>query len=229
MRISLILVVTFVLFVESVHCTQGKDSNPKLVTDWKQDPVCKAVYDGVLNGLYRDRVSDEIVTNIIGKKTQKKDRKTLRKRMQRSFVLDCPLCEPTFAAFLAYQTRKSDRSSGSIRGGASKLPPGLNAKLQKKILSDNTETRLRGLAPVVQQWVLVKLESNSKLKPAEIREWKKRVEQRSNQGKSKLVSLMQNTKDYKEWSPYWGCAACNGSRDAVLNWKTKQEPLVTRP
>ena len=222
MRISFILVVVFALLVESVDCSQGKKNDPKLVTDWKKDPVCKAVYAGVLKGLYRDQVSDEIVTNIIGKKTKTKDRKALRKRMKRSFVLDCPLREPTFEAFLAYQTRKSDRIPGLTRGGALKLTPGLDAKLQKELLSDDTKTRLKGLAPVVQQWVLVKLESNSELKPAEIQEWKKRVEQRSSQGKSKLVSLMQNTKDYKEWSPYWGCAACNGSREAALNWKTKQ-------
>ena len=79
MRISFILVVVFALLVESVDCSQGKKNDPKLGTDWKEDPVCKAVYDGVLKGLYRDQVSDEIVTNIIGKKTKTKDRKALRK------------------------------------------------------------------------------------------------------------------------------------------------------
>lgn len=222
MRISHAIVVAFALFVESVHCSQDKNTDTRLVTDWKKDPVCKAVYAGVLEGLYRNRVSDDIVTNIVGKKTPKHDRKTLRERMKRSFVLDCPLCEPTFAAFLAYQTRKSDRIPGSTRAGASKVAPGLSAKLQKQLLSDATKTRLEGLAPVVQQWVLVKLKSNTVLKPAEIQEWKKRVQQRSSQGKTKLLALMKNTKGYKEWSPYWGCAACNGSQDAALNWKTKQ-------
>ncbi|MEE3367867.1 MAG: hypothetical protein VX346_00845 [Planctomycetota bacterium] len=221
MRISLVIIATFVLLVESVHCSHDKNANSKLVKEWEKDPVCKAVYDAVLQGLYRDRVSDEIVTNIVGKQAAKNDRKTLRERMKRSFVLDCPLCEPTFAAFLAYQSRKSDRIPKSTRG-VSKRAPGLTATLQKKLLSNDTETRLRGLAPVVQQWVLVKLKSKTVITPVEILKWKKRVEQKSNQGKSKLLSLMKNTKDYRQWSPYWGCAACNGSRDATLNWKTRQ-------
>ena len=220
MKITIVIIATFVVLVESVYGSHGKDDDAKLVKDWKKDPVCKAVYDAVLQGLYRDRVSDEIVTNIVGKQAPQNDRKTLRQRMKRSFVLDCPLCEPTFAAFLAYQSRKSDRIPKSTRG-VSKRAPGLTATLQKKLLSNDTETRLRGLAPLVQQWVLAKLESNTVVKPMEILEWKKRVEQKANQGKSKLLSLMKNTKDYRQWSPYWGCAACNGSRDATLNWKTR--------
>jgi hypothetical protein len=220
MKITIVIIATFVVLVESVYGSHGKDDDAKLVKDWKKDPVCKAVYDAVLQGLYRNRVSDKIVTNIVGNQAPKNDRKTLRQRMKRSFVLDCPLCEPTFAAFLAYQSRKSDRIPNST-SGISKRAPGLTATLQKKLLSNDTETRLRGLAPLVQQWVLAKLESNTVVKPMEILEWKKRVEQKSNQGKSKLLALMKNTKDYRQWSPYWGCAACNGSRDATRNWKIR--------
>ena len=220
MKITIVIIATFVVLVESVYGSHGKDDDSKLVTDWKKDPVCKAVYDAVLQGLYRNRVSDKIVTNIVGNQAPKNDRKTLRQRMKRSFVLDCPLCEPTFAAFLAYQSRKSNRIPKSTRG-VSKRAPGLTATLQKKLLSNDTETRLRGLAPLVQQWVLAKLESNTVVKPVEILEWKKRVEQKSNQGRSKLLSLMKNTKDYRQWSPYWGCAACNGSRDATRTWKIR--------
>ena len=176
MKITIVIIATFVVLVESVYGSHGKDDDAKLVKDWKKDPVCRAVYDAVLQGLYRDRVSDEIVTNIVGKQAPQNDRKTLRQRMKRSFVLDCPLCEPTFAAFLAYQSRKSDRIPNST-SGISKRAPGLTATLQRKLLSDDTETRLRGLAPLVQQWVLVKLKSNTVVKSAEILEWKKRVEQ----------------------------------------------------
>ena len=77
MRITLVIIATFVVLVESVYGSHGKDDDAKLVKDWKKDPVCKAVYDAVLQGLYRDRVSDEIVTNIVGKQAPKNDRKTL--------------------------------------------------------------------------------------------------------------------------------------------------------
>jgi hypothetical protein len=72
-------------------------------SDWRTDRVCEAIYEAVLEGLHRDKVSDEIVANVIGKKSKKKDSKTIQERMKRSFVLDCPLCDPTFEAFLTYQ------------------------------------------------------------------------------------------------------------------------------
>ena len=78
MRITLVIIATFVVLVESVYGSHGKDDDSKLVTNWKNDPVCKAVYDAVLQGLYRDRVSDKIVTNIVGKQAPKNDRKTPR-------------------------------------------------------------------------------------------------------------------------------------------------------
>ena len=78
MRIPLVRIATCVVLVESVYCSHGKNVDSKLVTEWKKDPVCKAVYDAVLQGLYRDRVRDEIVTNIVGKQAPKNDRKTPR-------------------------------------------------------------------------------------------------------------------------------------------------------
>ncbi|MBN81623.1 MAG: hypothetical protein CMJ70_15940 [Planctomycetaceae bacterium] len=78
MRIPLVRIATFVVLVEAVYCSHGKEADSKLVTEWKKDPVCKAVYDAVLQGLYRDRVRDEIVTNIVGKQAPKNDRKTPR-------------------------------------------------------------------------------------------------------------------------------------------------------
>ena len=40
-------------------------------------------------------------------------------------------------------------------------------------------------------------------------------------GKGKLISLIQDGNDYKQWSAYWGCAACNGSTLAAEAWKIK--------
>ena len=38
-------------------------------SDWRTDRVCEAIYEAVLEGLHRDKVSDEIVANVIGKKS----------------------------------------------------------------------------------------------------------------------------------------------------------------
>ena len=220
MRILLALVVAFGLLVATVDYGQEKKVEPESVADWRKDPVCRAVYAGVLEGLYRDAVSDKIVANIIGKKTSRKDKKTMRERMKRSFVLDCPLCEPTFEAFLTYQNRKAE-SLGGGRELAQKTLPGLGAQWKKALLSDATRQRLEGLSVLVERWVRVKLDSSSEIKPAEIQAWKNRVHQRSTKGKGKLISLIQDGNDYKQWSAYWGCAACNGSTLAAEAWKIK--------
>src|SRR5688572_32689605 len=70
-----------------------------VVKDWKADPACRLVFHAVLQGLYEDGVDDEVVNNIVPA-----DKKGSEK-MRRSFVLGCPLCQPAFEAFAAYQAR----------------------------------------------------------------------------------------------------------------------------
>lgn len=224
MRISLFFFLAFVVFIGSVHFAQDKNIASPAGTDWKKDPVCQAVFQAVLEGLQRDHVSGNIVANIIGKKSTRNDRKSLRERMKRSFVLDCPLCEPTFEAFLAYQNGKlpkQNKKPGKSLSTPSQIKSGLTTPEKLLLLSDDTKTRLRGLAPVVQKWVSAKLDTHTELSKQEIADWTKRVHTRSQQGKTKLLQLITKTGNYKEWSPYWGCAACNGSRDAASNWQTQ--------
>ena len=52
---------------------------------WKANSVCQAVYEAVLEGLYRDNVSDAIVSNIIGEKSQDRSPEMMQARMKRSF------------------------------------------------------------------------------------------------------------------------------------------------
>ena len=226
MRISILVVMAFALVSQSAFFNQDEEQRSDSPTEWKKDPVCQAVYDGVLEGLYRDGVSQIIVANIIGTKTLKNNKKTLRDRMKRSFVLECPLCEPTFAAFLAYQNGRRHKTDADSLGtsnspsSSNQITAGLSSEDTKQLLSQDTKTRLQGLAPVIQKWVSTKLNSHEQLKPVEIQAWKQRVRSRSDQGKTQLSQLMSKTDNYKEWSPYWGCAACNGSRQAAEEWKS---------
>ena len=71
MRISILVVMAFALVSQSAFFNQDEEQRSDSPTEWKKDPVCQAVYDGVLEGLYRDGVSQTIVANIIGTKTLK--------------------------------------------------------------------------------------------------------------------------------------------------------------
>src|SRR3954465_7841787 len=78
---------------------QVKPPATPVVKDWKADPACRLVFFAVLQGLYEDGVSDEVVNSIVPA-----DKKG-REKMRHSFVLDCPLCQPTYEAFCVYQSR----------------------------------------------------------------------------------------------------------------------------
>lgn len=177
--------------------------------DWKEDEVCRLVFFAVLKGLYEDGVADDIVDNVIGPKSDLEDAGLTRKRMRISFVMDCPLCQPTFEAWLTYQNRPkfSDGSNASTFG------KGLDADLRSQLMSKESQTRLQGLKVPVQRWILAGLKSRN-MSNAQFEAWSKKTSQRFTQGKNKLIGLMQNDEHYAGWSPYWGCAACNAARDA---------------
>ncbi len=181
--------------------------------DWKQDPVCQMVFFAVLEGLYSDGVNDDVVENIIGPKCDLEDAELMQERIRRSFVLKCPLCQATFEAFVAYQNRPRF-SDGT---GASHFGEGLGEDLREGLLSQNSQNRLHMLKVPVQKWISKKLKS-SQFSEEQIAEWAQRIEKRGGEGKSQLMTLMESDESYKEWSPYWGCAACNGSTEAARDW-----------
>lgn len=184
-----------------------KPATPKpAIKDWKADPACRLVFHAVLQGLYEDGVSDEVVNNIVPP-----DKKG-REKMRRSFVLDCPLCQPAFEAFCAYQARPkfSDGSKASTFGKG--LPP----EVVKGLMSDTVSTRLITLRKPIRTWVERRLIS-MKLGKEERAKWWKDISTRANEGTSKLRARIATDPWYKNWSGYWGCAACLGSCDACRN------------
>jgi hypothetical protein len=178
--------------------------SPAKVTDWKADPACRLVFHAVLEGLYEDGVTDDVVNNIVPP-----DKKG-REKMRRSFVLDCPLCQPAFEAFCVYQNRPkfSDGSQKSTFG------KGLPEAVKKGLLSETVSTRLMTLRGPIHRWVEARLRS-MKLTAEERQKWWEDIRDRSNQGTATLTAHQKADPWYKTWSGYWGCAACLGSQDAA--------------
>src|SRR5262249_38066228 len=102
MRILLIAVLALTLAAVTTADQPSRtrtDSKPAVVKNWKADPACRLVFFAVLQGLYEDGVSDEVVNSIVPP-----DKKG-REKMRHSFVLQCPLCQPAYEAFCVYQSR----------------------------------------------------------------------------------------------------------------------------
>lgn len=193
-----------------VPTTEGEPAKPKAgpakVVDWKADPACRLVFHAVLEGLYEDGVTDDVVNNIVPAD------KTGREKMRRSFVLGCPLCQPVFEAFCVYQNRPKFSDGGKD----STFGKGLPEAVKKGLLSDTLSIRLTTLRGPIHGWVEARLRS-MKLTDQERQEWWKAIEARSGQGAATLAAHRAADPWYKDWSGYWGCAACKGSEDATLS------------
>ncbi len=172
--------------------------------DWKADPACRLVFFAVLEGLYEDGVDEAVVNNIVPPD------KTGKEKMRRSFVLDCPLCQPAFEAFCVYQGRPkfSDGSKASAFG------KGLPAEVRKCLLAESTSARLITLRKPIKEWVERRLRS-MKLDEKQREKWWKDIAARVGEGTTTLRTHIKSDPWYKDWSGYWGCAACLGSRDAT--------------
>jgi hypothetical protein len=168
--------------------------------DWKDDPVCQMVFFAVLEGLYTDGVPAEVVDSIVPPK------KEGDASVKNSFVIECPLCHPTYEAFRLYQGRKpfaSDLKRDSFGKG-------LDPELVDDLKSKSAMTRLKALHELVRAWVERRL-TMMRLTAEEKKEWTRKIGERSRQGKGELSKRLGSDPDYKGWSMYWGCAACNGS------------------
>jgi len=132
-----------------------------------------------------------------------------REKMRHSFVLDCPLCLPTYEAFCVYQGRPRFLDEGK----AASLGKGLSEETVKGLMSKTVSTRLITLRGPIKRWVEARLVS-MKLDGAERQKWWDDITARAGQGKVTLNGLMGTNPWYKDWSGYWGCAACLGSQDA---------------
>lgn len=189
------------------------EKKPAAVTDWKSDPACKLVFFAVLQGLYEDGVGDDVVNSIVPA-----DKKGAEK-MRHSFVLDCPLCLPAYEAFCAYQARP--RFFGEDKPAA--LGKGLPEEVVTGLLSKNLAGRLITLRGPIKKWVEARLVS-MKLSESERQKWWLEIAARSGQGKTTLNALKAKDEWYKNWSGYWGCAACLGSEDACRELQRSPAP-----
>jgi hypothetical protein len=80
--------------VSSAFCEEPAAENLKSLSSWPKNDVGPFVFHAVLEGLYTDGVSNEVVDKI------------LKPDLLANFVHQCPLCHPAYQAFLLYRDRQ---------------------------------------------------------------------------------------------------------------------------
>ena len=205
---SVIIVLCFLFSAsQPIAAVQPEE---KAVTDWKKDPPCQMVFFAVIEGLYADGVPDDVVDSIVPRKKNGGDNP-----LKTSFVMQCPLSQSVYEAFSLYQQRSGFGGEEKMRNTFGK---GLDADFAANLKSSDLRTRLLALRALVRLWVERRL-TMMRLTKAEKYEWGGKLQVRGEQGRRILYKLRQTDPHYKNWNPYWACAACDGAAHAHLGLK----------
>ncbi len=199
---------------ESENAARNEEG-PVKVLGWKDDPVCQMVFFAVLEGLYIDGVPSDVVNSLVPPSKKGDDN-----AVKANFVAQCPLCHPVYEALSLYQRRGAFQDSAGKRNT---FGQGLDRELQQRLTSESRKERLTALRVLVRRCVERRM-TMMRLSEKERNEWITKLTARSQQGRKLLLGLIQNDPKYgKDWSVYWGCAACNGTTDACQTLRSRVE------
>ncbi len=122
------------------------EAKPQETADWHKNEECRKVFFTVLEGLYRDGISREVVDLVIGR-VESND-------LERAFIFRCKLCHACYEAFAVYQRRPAFRGSGGIDTiGKREIPEEIVETLRT---GDRREFD-NAFAVIVQPWIRAKL------------------------------------------------------------------------
>jgi hypothetical protein len=165
------------------------------LTAWTDDAYSQTVFFAVLEGLYRDGVSSEVVALVLAD-----DAGTGQPDL---FVYACPLCTPAREAFRLYQRRPSFDGQKMPRNT---LGRGLPAAVVDELRSPEKQRRLDALQGLIERWVAQRLDS-LRLTDDERQEWAHAMEVRRKEGMEMLKQLRVD----ESWK---NCAICDASAKA---------------
>jgi hypothetical protein len=165
-----------------------------------RDPACQLVFFAVLEGLYTDGVTNEVVDRILAV-----DPTTGQPRMEEHFVYACPLCHPAFEAFRLYRLRSP---FSGLKAGGDTFGTGLDARVVSQLMSEKQADRLAAVQALIDTWVRRRIDS-LRLTKEERADLSKRLEERRQEGMAQLKAGQSDR--YAGWK---GCAVCDGAAGA---------------
>jgi len=166
---------------------------------WTETRAGQLVFFAVLEGLYRDGVSNDDVDLIIppGKNgTPMFD--------SEHFVYACPLCHPAFEAFRLYRQR--DNFFG-FKARINTLGPGLDETVRTQLRSRNADEQRKAIQGLINRWVGQRLEM-MRLTDAE----REAITREMEQGRKQGMGMLKNTQPgVQAGQSRTNCPICDGS------------------
>ena len=166
---------------------------------WFQSRASQLVFFAVLEGLYRDGISNEVVDSIIPPDKNGKGRFD-----SEHFVYACPICHPAFEAFRLYRLREDFYG---FKAPVATFGPGLDHAVTVRLQSHDPEVRRKGIEELINHWVKQRLDL-MRLSEAERQAITREMEQGRKEGMNALKSATQTRKN---------CPICDGSFGACTN------------
>ena len=166
---------------------------------WVQSRASQLVFFAVLEGLYRDGISNEVVDSIIPP-----DKNGKARFDSEHFVYACPICHPAFEAFRLYRQRGDFYG---LKSPVDTFGPGLDHAVSVRLQSHDPEERRKAIEELINHWVKQRLDL-MRLAEAERQAITLEMEQGRKEGMNALKSATQTRKN---------CPICDGSFGACTN------------
>lgn len=163
------------------------------------DPVHRTIFHAVLEGLYEDGVSTELVKVML-----EQDGKS---GMPLHLVYSCPICDPVLDALRVYEHRTNFHYKG-------RRDDTFGAGMPKEIAADfrsgDRKRQFAAMQKSIDRWVSARLDL-MRLTDAERAQWKQALEERRKKGMESMKKL-QSSGAYANTEK---CPVCDGANDAA--------------
>jgi hypothetical protein len=164
--------------------------------DWPDSRASQLIFFSVLEGLYRDGVSNDDVDKIIP--PNKQGHPTFDRE---NFVYACPLCHPAFEAFRLYRQREPFYG---LKARIDTFGPSLGADVSAQLHSPDPAKRREAIQGLIQHWVAERLDM-MRLSDTERAEITSEMEKGRKQGMNGLKQPGQTSQTRTN------CPICDGS------------------
>lgn len=196
---------------------------------WWKNAGSRFVFFAVMEGLYNDGVSDEIVDVVIPwvtpDPTEVNPAPAPYRDTNANFINTCPMCHPAFEAFLIYESRDPFRGQKGTR--VDTFGTGLPQALVKKLKSKDGETRRKGLEQTIQRWVQQRID-RSKFSKQEKNDLIIELKLLKKAGLESLGRFKKgnNGNYFKNLYGTWkSCPICEGGFGAVSEQASRNKPV----
>lgn len=169
---------------------------------WQDSDAGQFVFFAVLEGLYRDGVSSEVVNLIVN------PARDMDNQVKHAFVFQCDICHAAYEAFVLYSRRQTFQNSA----GRDTFGKGVDARIVEGLKSAEAIKRVYALGGLIRPWIAarVKLLKLSREKQDELVGTLLKFKEEAN---AKLRKLRKDDPLYKDWTFYGGCQACEAATE----------------